>query len=247
MARTDHRHDRSVTRPIGATTDPARTDHPARGECALNAQPNPDPAAAALAASPAIRAAVPSDAERVAALHADSWRRHYRGAYSDSYLDGDVVADRRAVWTPRLAAAPATATAATATAPATPTTATFVAEEDGGLVGFVHVVFDEDARWGSLVDNLHVVAGRQRGGWGTALLGRAARAVATRAETDRMYLWVLEQNVAAQGFYAARGGEIVESALVGAPGGDPSRLNGTPAKLRIAWPDTAALVSFDES
>lgn len=203
----------------------------------MNADLTTDPATGTPGRSPLIRAAVPADAERVAALHADSWRRHYRGAYSDSYLDGDVVADRRAVWTPRLAAA----------APdAAPATATFVAEDGDELVGFVHVVFDEDERWGSLVDNLHVVAGRQRGGWGTVLLARAARAVVARAAPARMYLWVLQQNVAAQGFYAARGGETVESALVGAPGGDPSRLCGTPGKLRIAWRSAAALASSDE-
>jgi len=28
-----------------------------------------------------LRLASPSDAEAIAALHADSWRRHYRGAY----------------------------------------------------------------------------------------------------------------------------------------------------------------------
>ena len=27
----------------------------------------------------------------MASLHADSWRRHYRGAWSDSFLDGEVV------------------------------------------------------------------------------------------------------------------------------------------------------------
>jgi len=35
-------------------------------------------------------------------------------------------------------------------------TRTIVAERDGDLIGFVHVVFDADPRWGSLVDNLHV-------------------------------------------------------------------------------------------
>ncbi|MDG4789327.1 hypothetical protein O7626_25955 [Micromonospora sp. WMMD1102] len=49
------------------------------------------------------RAAVAGDAEGVAALHADSWRRHYRGAYTDAFLDGDVFADRLAVWSARLA------------------------------------------------------------------------------------------------------------------------------------------------
>jgi hypothetical protein len=35
-----------------------------------------------------IRVADSSDAPAIAALHAESWRRHYRGAYSDAFLDG---------------------------------------------------------------------------------------------------------------------------------------------------------------
>ncbi len=54
-----------------------------------------------------------------------------------------------------------------------------------------------------------------------------------------MYLWVLEQNTNAQGFYAAMGGARVEKSLVDPPGGVPDRLNGTPGKLRIAWADVA--------
>jgi hypothetical protein len=41
-----------------------------------------------------------------------------------------------------------------------------VAEGGSGLLGFVHVVFDDDARWGSLVDNLHVTDARRRSGLG---------------------------------------------------------------------------------
>ncbi len=37
------------------------------------------------------------DIKAVAALHADSWRRHYRGAYPDAFLDGDVFADRMVI------------------------------------------------------------------------------------------------------------------------------------------------------
>jgi hypothetical protein len=48
------------------------------------------------------REATAGDVEAIAALHADSWRRHYRSAYLDSYLDGDVFADLRTVWTDRL-------------------------------------------------------------------------------------------------------------------------------------------------
>ena len=56
-----------------------------------------------------------------------------------------------------------------------------------------------------------------------------------------MYLWVLEQNNAAQAFYAAQGGRSAERAFVQSPGGLPGRLNGSPAKLRYVWPDAARL------
>ncbi|MEU2717978.1 GNAT family N-acetyltransferase [Streptomyces sp. NPDC007205] len=179
-------------------------------------------------ASLRLRAAGPGDAENMALLHADSWRRHYRGAYSDAFLDGDVVADRRSVWSSRLSAPSGGG-------------ATVVAEDDTGIVGFVHVVLDEDGRWGSLVDNLHVIQHRRRTGLGTALLSHAARMVVERARGDAMYLWVLEQNTAAQEFYRALGGTCVEKAPVSPPGGVPSRLAGSPAKLRFTWPDASLL------
>lgn len=173
------------------------------------------------------RAAGLDDAAKVARLHADSWRRHYRNAYTDSFLDGDVVADRRSVWSSRLAAPI--------------NSMTVVAEDATELVGFVHVVFDDDDRWGSLIDNLHITHDRQRAGIGTALLTCAAEAVAERAAGKSMHLWVLEQNVAAQQFYRACGGTCVERAVVSPPGGVPARLNGSPNKLRFTWPDTSLL------
>lgn len=173
------------------------------------------------------RYAGPGDAEAVARLHADSWRRHYRGAYSDAYLDGDVLTDRLAVWSGRLAAPAGTRT--------------LLAEDGTGVVGFVHVVLDEDPTWGSLVDNLHVTAARQRTGVGRALLTGAAQEAAALAQSPALHLWVLEQNAPAQAFYTALGAAHVETALVGAPAGDPGRLSGTPAKFRMAWPDTALL------
>jgi GNAT superfamily N-acetyltransferase len=171
----------------------------------------------------ALRAVAAADAADVAGLHADSWRRHYRGAYADSFLDGDVESDRRQVWAGRLGRPDGTATVG--------------AWDGSGLAGFVHVVFDKDAEWGSLVDNLHVRHDRQRGGLGRALMAAAAQAVLDSAAADRMYLWVLEQNSRGQAFYRAVGGVEVERALVPPPGGDPSRLNGTPACLRYAWSD----------
>jgi ribosomal protein S18 acetylase RimI-like enzyme len=161
------------------------------------------------------------DAERVAELHADSWRRFYRGAYSDSFLDGDVLANRRATWTDRFAHPYPSAT--------------ILAEQDGELAGFAHVIFDDDPQWGSLVDNLHVRHDRRRGGLGRELLARSAAAAAQQAARAGLYLWVLEQNTAAQAFYRAQGGECVESRLVLPPAGDPANLNGSPRGLRVVW------------
>lgn len=174
-----------------------------------------------------LRAAGPDDAEKVALLHADSWRRHYRGAYADSFLDGDVVTERRSVWSSRLAARA--------------NSMTVVAEDDTGLVGFVHVVFDDHDRWGSLIDNLHVTHDRRRSGIGTALLTCAAEAIAERATGKSIYLWVLEQNTAAQQFYRALGGTCVEKAKVSPPGGVPTRLNGSPNAFRFSWLDSSLL------
>src|SRR5690242_10227673 len=116
------------------------------------------------------RPAGPADADRVALLHADSWRRHYRGAYADSFLDGDIETERRAVWSTRLG---------------TPTgTATILAEYGDQLAGFVHVAVDHDPKWGSLVDNLHVQHAQRRTGIGTQLLARAAQAVHDSATTN---------------------------------------------------------------
>jgi ribosomal protein S18 acetylase RimI-like enzyme len=168
-----------------------------------------------------LRQATAADAATIALLHAESWRRHYRGAYADSYLDGDVVADRRAVWSARLTAAGPSMTV--------------LAEDGGEPVGFVHVVFDDDPRWGSLIDNLHVRLSRQRSGVGTALMSRAAEGIRERASGERRYLWVLEQNTAAQAFYRALGGQCVQRASVSAPGGVASRLRGSPQKLRFSW------------
>jgi ribosomal protein S18 acetylase RimI-like enzyme len=173
-----------------------------------------------------LRDAGPQDAETVARLHAQSWRRHYRGAYADRYLDGDLLGDRLSVWSARLADPAGTVT--------------LLAELDGHAVGFVRVVFDADERWGSLVDNLHIAPDSQRRGVGRALLRGGVEPIARRADRRAIYLYVLEQNTNAQGFYRALGGVPVERAPV-PPGDRPERLNGTPYGLRFAWPDAAVL------
>jgi ribosomal protein S18 acetylase RimI-like enzyme len=174
------------------------------------------------------RVGVADDSDGVAALHADSWRHHYRGAYSNAYLDGDIISERQDVWASRMAEQGEDRGA-------------IVALENGVIVGFVYTVLDADDRWGALIDNLHVRITLKRRGIGSTLLRAAGEFVAGHRPSTGMYLWVLEQNQPAQRFYAASGGEVVERALVTPPGGDPARLSGEPWKLRYAWSDSAVL------
>lgn len=171
------------------------------------------------------RAATAHDAPVIAAMHADSWRRNYRGAYLDSYLDGDVMGDRLATWSGRLASTE-------------PERLTFVADLDGTVVGFVHTILDEDPVWGAYLENLHVTHTLKRQGIGRELVVSTARELTQRRPTSGLYLWVLEQNTAAQSFYDALGGIRVERQIRGPfPGG------GTAPGLRYAWPEPAKLLA----
>jgi ribosomal protein S18 acetylase RimI-like enzyme len=180
---------------------------------------------------PTLRPARAEDAPAIAALHADSWRRHYRGAYSDSYLDGDVETERLAVWTTRLAGGGVPAE-------------TVVTVADETVVGFAHAIVDDDTRWGSLVENLHVSHDRQRDGLGRRLLQAVGTAAAGRSAAPAVYLWVLSQNTRAQRFYAAVGGECVEQTPCPPPGGVADRLTGSPTRLRFVWKDAADIGAY---
>jgi ribosomal protein S18 acetylase RimI-like enzyme len=138
------------------------------------------------------RSAEAGDAAAVARLHADSWRRHYRGAFSDAFLDGDVTGYLLAVWTERLGGPD-------------PQARTIVAELGGEVVGLAHTQLGASADWGALLDNLHVSHGLKRLGIGTRLLALTAQAVLDSAPASGLYLWVLEQNAGARAFYTARG------------------------------------------
>jgi len=178
------------------------------------------------------RVACPDDAQAIAALHADSWRRHYRGAFSDAFLDNDVAGYLLPLWTERLASPDSRAR-------------TILAEGDGAVVGLAHTLLGEDATWGAFLDNLHVIHGLKRQGIGTRLLARTGQAVVDWSPSSGLYLWVLEQNSAARAFYAARGGVCVERDDAPPPGGDTARLNGKPMGLRYVWRDPSTLVAGD--
>lgn len=164
------------------------------------------------------------DADSIAALHADSWRRHYRGAYLDSYLDGDVVTNRQEVWRSRLARS-------------TTGHFTIVARRGQEVLGFAHTIVDEDPLWGSLLENLHVTSDLKRSGIGSHLMSLAARTLLRIRPRGSLHLWVLDQNTVGQAFYDARGGRRVETQLRGPfPGG------GRAMGHRYHWSDPTRLL-----
>ncbi|MCQ6493200.1 N-acetyltransferase, partial [Vibrio parahaemolyticus] len=45
-----------------------------------------------------LRLAEYKDYERIAKLHADSWKRHYRGILTKTYLDSEAIDDKLLIW-----------------------------------------------------------------------------------------------------------------------------------------------------
>jgi hypothetical protein len=80
------------------------------------------------------RAAGPGDAHAIAALHAGSWQRRYRGAFSDAFLDHDAAGHLLPLWTERLATPD-------------PRARTILAERDRTVVGLAHTILGQDAPW----------------------------------------------------------------------------------------------------
>ena len=142
-----------------------------------------------------LRRATPADAATIAALHTASRATTYRGMLPDDYLDRTLPVDCLAEWQEKLRAqAPDAGPAAGQT---------LIAEVDGEAVGFA-CMSEPDADGSVYLDNLHARPDRKGGGLGSAMLAAAARWARERGAT-RMHLLVLEGNVAAIGFYEARG------------------------------------------
>jgi GNAT superfamily N-acetyltransferase len=164
------------------------------------------------------RVATIDDAPAIAALHAASWRAAYRGALRDAYLDGDVDAERRAVWNERLGTPAANQYVVVAT------------DDAGTVVGFACAFGADDARWGTQVDNLHVRREQHRQGTGRRLLADVAGWCTPRYPESGLYLWVVEQNAPARAFYERLGGRAEDTSDWEPPGG------GVVLLRRYVWP-----------
>ncbi len=131
------------------------------------------------------------DGAMIARLHTESWRSAYKPFLNPNFLSGPIEEDRLRAWTSRLMRRPANETV-------------IVAEIENEPIGFVCAVGGEDDRWGTLIDNLHVLPSAKGQGVGAALLGAAAEWSAAIYPSAGIYLWCFEQNAPACRFYEQR-------------------------------------------
>lgn len=183
------------------------------------------PVSAAMTARLRIRIATPGDAADIARLHAASWRTAYRGMLSDAYLTGDIDAERLSVWSKCLSA------------PA-PNQHVALAESDGQVAGFACAYGGDDARWGTLLENLHVSGAVMRQGIGARLMADVAAWSLQAHPGAGIYLWVLVPNLPARRFYERLGALNAGEDVWLPPDG------GAVPKLRYVWPDPATLLQF---
>lgn len=163
-----------------------------------------------------VRVAAYSDAASIAHLHASSWRIAYRGVLTDAYLDGDVVAERTALWEARLGNAAVNQYVV-------------VAETNRAVVGFACAYGAEDPDWGTLLDNLHVAHAHKGAGVGSRLMAHTAAWCASAHPATGMYLWVLEPNSPARRFYERLGAVEMGRDTWSSPDG------GSVQKIRYTW------------
>jgi GNAT superfamily N-acetyltransferase len=158
----------------------------------------------------------PTDAQTIADLHTQSWQRHYRGIYSDEYLDHRLADDRREIWSKRFAH---------------PDPAMYLvkAMHDEKAVGFACTFLDYDDNHGALIDNLHVLQPYQKQGIGRQLLKLSAEWVRTHNPDSPIYLLVLDQNERAKRFYKNLQAHLSEVFQYKNPGG------GIDHVLRCSW------------
>jgi len=173
-----------------------------------------------------IRPATATDALRIAAIHCENWRDIYADVLDPAYLAGPIEQERRDLWQARFANP-------------SPAQCVLVADQPGtGLMGFICLFRDQDPRWGSLVDNLHVAPGQRGRAIGQQLMHAGAQAMLDQGAAPGLHLWVFEANVAGLRFYERLGGAVVERCL-------EEELPAPPETyiLRVFWPDLAALTA----
>ncbi|MGU3330629.1 N-acetyltransferase family protein [Methylobacterium mesophilicum] len=164
------------------------------------------------------RAARETDAQTIAAIHVASWRNAYRSILDPAFLAGPIEEDRLSHWLGKFSR------------PASDFQVDVASTIDGTLVGFTATHRNLDRRWGSLVDNLHVLPEMRGRRIGEVLLRSAARKLAAQQAAEGLHLWVFEANEPALRFYERLGGQVVERTLSQIPTENGRTI------LRVHWP-----------
>jgi ribosomal protein S18 acetylase RimI-like enzyme len=168
----------------------------------------------------AIVPAGPADAAELARVHVQAWRETYAGVLPGDYLDRMSTPLHARRWRARLLRM---------------NEITLVAENPRGLVAYASGQMSRggDPSEGE-VTTLYVLRSAQNVGLGRLLLTGVARALADRGALS-MVIWVLRENVAAQGFYERLGGEPAE--------GREESVGGAPARtVAYRWDDIGVLM-----
>lgn len=170
-----------------------------------------------------IRRATPDDAEALAKVHIDSWRSAYRGLVPDSHLaELDYERSARRFRQPGAGL----------------DEETYVAEQDGEVLGFVTLGpcrdTDVDGDTTGEIWGVYLAPEHWRKGIGTRLCRHAEHVLRSRG-CATVTLWVFDANASARRFYETMGFE---------PDGASKMLNpGTPLKAvryHKAWGDPGA-------
>jgi GNAT superfamily N-acetyltransferase len=142
-----------------------------------------------------VRRAIPGDAAAIARVHVRTWQVAYRGLVPDDILDKLSAEHREAAWDGLLGDTDGS-------------WVTFVAERDGGVVGFCTLALpgrDEDADERTAeVGAIYVEPTSWRAGVGRALMDTAFGEL-REGDWSEVTLWVFAENPRARAFYARYG------------------------------------------
>jgi len=148
-----------------------------------------------------------SDYERIATLHAQSWKQFYDGILGKDFLENDVQDERSAIWQTRLINPPFNQHV-------------LILEEGGLLCGFICAFGNHDFEKGTIIDALHIDPAYRGRGLGVELIAEMAKWIAQYFPDNGVYLEVMKENKQAVDFYNHLGGKCDLERLWNAPCGN---------------------------
>ena len=182
------------------------------------------PGQALMSAGITLRRATPEDAEAIARVRIDGWRRSYKGLVPQASLDAMSVPASLPLWQ-RVLDAPGDVASV------------FVAEGEQGIVGFAAGNRLDEAKHGfdAELSAIYLAQDVQRRGLGRRLVGTIAAERATHGATG-LIAWTLAGNLPARRFFEALGAELVVE--------QPFEWDGMPlVEAGYGWRDLGSLVA----